>query len=188
MLQQTITIVGGLLGLVILYFIGQIAFALMLPETYEKIQRNFVLKNIQHYFEFLFEKGYKIRETKYGHKYIKLESKDCVISIIKDRGEILVSFSPVFGSDDDYNNNQIGLEAMMYYLSQGKNYISYAERTRVKSEKEQYKRLANLLKEHTDKIASYFGHAYFEYRDELKKAEKTYFDCMLTEIGSKRKN
>jgi hypothetical protein len=66
MSQQIFVIVGGLFGVFILYLVGRHVLASISPETDEKIELYFILKDIKHHFGFLFEKGYKIREAHYS--------------------------------------------------------------------------------------------------------------------------
>lgn len=123
MFQQVIIIVGGVFGLVVLYFVGRLMIASVSPETDEKIELYFILKDINRYFSFLFEKGYKIRSAEYAARFngnwtVQFESQSCIIHIVQDRGNIEISFTPPAGAKSikDY----IGLVEMISLATQGK--------------------------------------------------------------------
>ena len=179
-IQGTIYLVVCLIGFMLLVIMTVLINSFMPSKEYEKELMASSTENIGFYFGFLIEKGYQIRETEYGHKFIKLVSKDCIISISQDRGDVLVRFSPVFA--DDYTN-QFDIETMVYYLSQGENYIGYTGKTSKESASRQFANSAGLLKEYIDQIVPCFGDKYQEYyKDELKKAQRKYGDRQIAEI------
>ena len=182
MLQQTIAIVGSISGLFVLYFVGRFVIAFVLPETEEKIELYFILKDIKRYFGFLFEKGYKIREAHYstnpnGSWYVSLESQNCIISIVQDRGEISISFSSLFGSIN--LEDKFGLGSIIYFLSQGQKRIGNFQGNLAWGKKKQFERLAAFLKTYIDQITPLFGNRYHEYLNELRDAEKQYVEKTL---------
>lgn len=185
MLQQTIIIVSSIIGLLVLYFVGRFALASISPETDEKIELFFILRNIKRYFGFLFKQGYKIREAHYsinpnGSWHVDFASRDCVISIIQDRSEILAYFSPVFGSTS--SNNRVSIEAMIYFLSEGKNIVECYKGNLAWGKSKQFERLAGLLRTHIDQIAPNFESKFYEHKDKMKEAEIQYFNHRVAEM------
>jgi hypothetical protein len=163
-------------------------FASISPKADEKFELYFILKDIKRYFGFLFEKGFRIRDAHYainpnGSWDVSLESQDCIMSIVQDRSEISIYFSPVFGSDNPAD--RFGLETMIYFLSQGQNYIGNFEGNLAWGKKKQFKRLADLLKEYIDQIAPCFGSNYLEHKDELRDREKQYRNVEWHKIREK---
>ena len=156
------------------------------PEADERIELYFILKDIKRYFGFLFEKGYKIREVHSsshpnGSWHVDLESKECVVSIVQDRGEILAYFSPSFGSIT--SNDKVSIEAMIYFLSEGKDIVETYKGNLAWGKRKQFERLACLLRTYIDQIAPHFKSTYFEYKDKLKEAERQYFNIRIAEIA-----
>ena len=189
MFQQTITIVGGIFGLFVLYFVGRHVIASVSPETDEKIELYFILKDIKRHFGFLFEKGYKIREAHYsihpnGSWHVDLESKECIISIVQDRSEILAYVSPVFGSAA--SKSKLAIEAMIYLQSEGKDIIYGYEGNLAWGKKKQFERLADLLRKYIDQIASYFGSNFRYDKYVFRNAEQLYSSAASYRRRSKK--
>jgi hypothetical protein len=185
MFQQIIIVVSVIIGLFILYYVGRSVIASVSPEIDERIELHFILKDIKRYFGFLFEKGYKIREAHYfahpnGSWQVDIESKECVVSIVQDRSEILAYFSPSFGSIP--SNDKVSIEALIYFLSEGKNIVKSYKGNLVWGKRKQFERLAGLLRTYIDQIAPHFKNTYYEYKDKLKEAERQYFNIRVTEI------
>jgi hypothetical protein len=181
MFQQAIIIVGGIFGLFVLYFVGRFVIASVSPETDEKFELHFILKDIKRHFGFLLEKGYKIREAHYsvnpnGSWYVELQSKNCVVSIVQDRSEISAYVSPASGSTD--SKNQVAIEAMIYFLSEGKNITGSYKGNLAWGKKKQFERLANLLRTHIEQIASYFGDNFSDDKNILRNAQQEYSNAV----------
>ena len=159
MVQQIFTIIGIIVGLFVLYFVGRIVIANVSPKTNEKIELYFILKDINRYFSFLLEKGFKIRSTEYAAKFngnwtVQFESQNCIIYIVQDRGNIEVSFAPPSGAKSikDY----IDLVQMISLVTQGKTYIGGFENSLHWKKKRQFEKISGLLKEYIDQISYYF--------------------------------
>ena len=160
MFQQIIFIVGGLFGLFVLYFIGRLVIAFVSPETDEKIELYFILKDIKHHFGFLFEKGYKIYSAEYAARFngnwtVQFQSQDCVIFIVQDRSHIEISLAPVFGAE--FPDGQIDLERMIFLITQGQVHVGGFEGNLTWGKKRQFERMAGLLNEYLDRISIYLG-------------------------------
>ncbi|MBE0681576.1 MAG: hypothetical protein IH589_06650 [Anaerolineales bacterium] len=170
--------IAGIAGVACVYFVSWHIFAYIAPKKVEKFELNFVVRDIKHYFGFLFEKGYKICSAYYAYQHfgnwgIQLESQDCVIFIVQDRFEISISFSPVFESRD--YNHQIGLQTMIYFLSKGKNFVGSFNGNHFWNKKRQFERMAVLLNEYLDQIVPYFGkNLYYESKVEFVDAYMDY--------------
>jgi len=120
---------------------------------------DFIIKNIEHYFGFLFDRGYKIRHAEYspqfnGNWVVELESSNCVIYITKDRNDLLLEFSSL---RDRNPRNRIVIEKMIYLLSNGQTIIEPFKGNLAWGKKKQFERLSSLLREYIDQITSYFG-------------------------------
>ena len=189
MFQQIIIVVSTIFGLFISYFVGRYVIASVSPETDERIELHFILKDINRYFGFLFEKGYKIREAHYsthsnGNWHVDIESKECVVSIVQDRSEILAYFSPTFGSIP--SNDKVSIEAMIYFLSEGKNIVESYQGNLAWSKRKQFERLAGLLRTYIDQIAPYFRSTYDEHKAKLKEGERQYFNIRVAQIARQK--
>ena len=145
-----------------------------------------VLREINQYFGFLYDKGFKIQSAAYhpesfGNWEIILKSTSCIVEISNDRNEILVEFVPLYRKKD-----RIGLREMIYFLSQGQEFLSPFEGNLFWGKKKQLKEMASLLQEHVDKMCVYFGESFDEYRAELLSAQKKY-NQLAVDIYAKRK-
>ena len=186
MFQQIIIVVGAIIGLLISYFVVRYMIASISPETDERIELHFILKDIKRYFGFLFKKGHRIREAHYsihpnGSWHVDIESKECVVSIVQDKGEILAYFSPALGSIP--SNDKVSIEAMIYFLSEGKDIVESYKGNLAWGKRRQFERLAGLLRKYIDQIVPQFRTTYHEYKDKLKEAERQYFNIRVTEIA-----
>ncbi len=145
-----------------------------------------VLRDIKHYFHFLFERGYKIysvKELPMEDWQITLALDNTGIVIYSDQGAIGVLFSPV----DSNMTYRVGLEGMIYFLSQGQIFIGKSEKYFFNARRKSFERLASLLKEYIDQITPYFGSDYEKYRHELTLAQQKYLDIYLDKYIPKRK-
>jgi hypothetical protein len=142
--------------------------------------------DIKNYFGFLFDSGYRIREVIYdwlgGYWKVALESANCLIYIFNDRGEIMLGFS----SRNEEGRYSIGIETMVFFLSQGQNFIGHFEGDFSREKKKQFERLANLLKENIDEITPYFGNDFKKYKEDLILAQKKYEDLFLEKYKQKK--
>ena len=109
-----------------------------------------------------------------------LESPNCIIEISNDRNELFVSFASF--SD---RKSLIGLKPMIYFLSQGENFIGSYEGNLFWGKKKQFEILTNLLKEYIDQITPYFGNNFKNYRNDLMLAGKKYVDILIERYTQK---
>src|SRR5262245_50417503 len=110
-----------------------------------------IVDDIRHYFGFLFDKGYQIREVRYfpksfGNWYVLLESSKYFIRVDCDRSYISVLFDP----EKANGRNQLGLESLIYYLSRGQRFVGYFEGNPAWGKKKQLEQLSSLLHEYHD--------------------------------------
>lgn len=143
-------------------------------------------KDIRRYFGFLFDKGYKIRDSDYspqhfGNWRVALESPECVIEIYCDRNELSVAFGP----SDVNRKSRIGLKSMIYFLSQGKDFVDSYEGNLFWGKKKQFEGLANLLKEYIDQITPYFGDDFEKYASDLMFAQSDYNNLAVERYARK---
>ncbi len=135
---------------------------------------NPILGYIEKYFDFLFDRGFKIREANVSYWStrswdVTFESQDYIIKVFCDQHGVFLVFAP-FGEPINYNMN---IESVIYYLSKGKTFIGKFEGDPFRDKKGQIERLANLLKENIDQILPCFEINWFrEHVGELLKAEK----------------
>lgn len=135
----------------------------------------FITRKVKQHFGFLFERGYKIQNFQYhsrdfGNWGITLKSKNNLIIVSCDREEILLSFAPLNTNGRD----GIGIEPLVYFLSQGQKFIGGFEGSLFWEKSKQFERLANLLKVYLDEITPYFGDEFPKYRAELLSAQMLY--------------
>jgi hypothetical protein len=147
-----------------------------------------IYKDIENYFGYLFERGFTIRELdcvyeNSGHWKIILESEKCTINIYSDRDEIFISLSPTHNRE-----YEIGIEPMVYFLSEGNTFIGWFEGNQFKEKKKQFERLANLLEIYGDQIIPYFGEDFEKYKDALIQAQREYNDLFLKKYSEKHPN
>lgn len=139
-----------------------------------------IRKEIERYFGFLYDIGYCVRSVDYhpeafGNWEVILESKECILEICNDRNGIMVYFVPLNG-DRRY---QVGIKAMIYYLTQGHKFIDSFNGNLFWGNKKQFEELATLLKEYIGQSAPYFGNNFHEYREELLFAQRKYYEFMV---------
>ena len=148
---------------------------------------NSTIKEIERYFGFLYEKGFKIRYTEYsthisGNWVIEFASNNCTIYIINDRKYISIDFSPVENSlsGDRFDiNNLFDLGTMIYYLNKGKIEIG-GFRWKLNYQKRKHlQRLSELLEKHIDDITPYFDDNFETHKDDLIDARIEYIERFL---------
>lgn len=145
-----------------------------------------ILRETERYFHFLFERGYTIRRVKelpMGEWRVILSLDNCVIMIYEEQGEIGVLFSTL-DSNFDY---RVGLEGMIYYLSNGKTSVGRLEKSFFSARKKSFERLSSLLEQYIDQIIPYFGEDYERYKHEIILAQQKYLDIFLDKYIPKRK-
>jgi hypothetical protein len=137
---------------------------------------NPLMKDIRHYFGFLFDKGYKIRESNipfWSNRgwSVVFESAECLIEIYYDSGEVFLVFSPT----NVVFNNHIDIRAMIYYLSNGKNIIRRHDYAFYKDRKKQLDWMSYLLRTYIDEISPCFINREFGlHKNEILAASKEY--------------
>ncbi len=95
--------------------------------------------------------------------------------ISNDRDHILLSFASVTSSLD----NRIGLEPIIYYISDGNIFVGDPDGRIIGNKRRQLERLAVLLMEYIDQITPFFGRGYNKMEETLLSAQKKYNDIYL---------
>lgn len=135
-----------------------------------------LIKDVKHYFEFLYNKGYKIRYADHpsqfsGNWVVELESSDCIIYITSEQDYLHLAFSPVKNAD---RKKRFSIGTMIYFLSGGNNFMGPFEGNTFWGKKKQFTRLAGLLKEYIDQITPCFGEDFEKYKSDILCAEEKY--------------
>jgi hypothetical protein len=137
---------------------------------------NPILSYIERDFGFLFDKGFRIRDANVSFWStrsweVTFESPKYIIIVYCDQHGVVLVLAP-FGEIVEYD---LRIEAILYYLSKGKNFVGRFEGDFYKDKRGQIERLAGLLKENIDQILPCFEINQFkEHKDELLKAAMEY--------------
>ena len=153
----------------------------------DKIIVALIKRDIRHYFRFLLERGYKISDAQYfpkmnGSWAVDLESSSCNIEVYSDRDVLALTFLPV-------NNNRkygISIEAMIYFMTEGREFVGGYEGNFAWGKRKQFERLVSLLKAYLDQIAPYFGDDFEKYKDDLMLAQKKYNNLSFERYVNKK--
>jgi len=153
----------------------------------DKIIVALIQRDIRHHFGFLEESGYKIHDAQYfpemnGSWAVDLESSGCNIEIYSDRDVLNLIFIPV-NADRKY---RISVEAMIYFLTEGREFVGDFEGNFAWGKRKQFERLVSLLKTYLDQIVPYFGDDFEKYKDNLMLAQKKYNDLSFKIYRTKR--
>lgn len=142
-------------------------------------------KDIKYYFNFLFDVGYRFqnfKELPMGDWEVALESNDNTIVVFSDHGEINLAFAP---KDSDVEN-QVGIRAMVYFLSNGKIFIGEYQKSLFNQKRKRFEQLAKLLKEYINQITPYFGKDFDKFKHELILARKKYNNISIEKFMQQR--
>jgi hypothetical protein len=148
----------------------------------ENKRLDLIERDIHRYFRFLFDKGYELREAHYhedafGNWEVTLEYQDKALEIYMDRLELMVAFRP----KNLDRKIEIGIEPMIFYLSNERSFIPPYEGNLSWGRKKQFERLSRLTLEWIDRIEPYFGPGFSEYGRELLAVQRKYNDlCIKT--------
>ena len=117
-----------------------------------------IVKNVELYFNFLYEKGFVISNAEYvpqlnGNWDVEFKSQNCFIYIVSDRDEIILDIAPVKFTNI---NNRVSLEKEIYTLSNGSVIVEPFKGNFAWGKKKQLQRLSSLLKEYIDKIIEHY--------------------------------
>jgi hypothetical protein len=132
-----------------------------------------IQEEIKHYFGFLFDMGYNFhhfKELPMGDWEVVLESVENMIVIFSDHSEINLAFAP---KDSDIEN-QMGIKAMIYYLTNGRVFVGEYPKNLFNNRRKRFEQLANLLKEYINQIRPFFGKDFDKYKHELILARRKY--------------
>ena len=147
-----------------------------------------VLRNIHAYFGFLFEQGYIIRYKSSKQRRmvfwdVILESPKCLIHLFQDRNEICLTLAPsqeiIINEKEIVIQDQIGIQIIIYYLSNGKEFVGIYDKDFYRDKKKQFRTLADLLNKHYDQIMTFYENKIPESRGALLLAAKEYNDLLI---------
>jgi hypothetical protein len=146
------------------------------------------IKEINKYFDFLYEKGYNIRFAEYssrisGNWIIEFVSNNCAIYILNDRSSISIEFSPVENSlvNDQFNiKNVFDIGTMMYFISKGEIIIGGFRWNLNYQRRQHLKKMSELLEKYIDAISPYFGDDFESHKGDLMNAQSNYEDSFLS--------
>ena len=121
-------------------------------------EKSAILKDMEHYFGYLYERGFKIRAIEYSPQFnanwmAKLESSKYAIYITSDRNHILLECSPL--PDNDVRK-RISIEKLIYILSEGRDIIAPFKGNLAWGRKKQLERFSKLLNKYIEQITTYF--------------------------------
>jgi hypothetical protein len=142
-----------------------------------------IIRDIEHYFEFLDNIEYKIIDAvkypkAFGNWKVVFESPYCIMEIYSDRNEINLIFSPIID-----RNSRIEIRSMIFFLSQEQNFIGSYRGNLFWGKSKQYERLAKLLEEYINQITPFFGENFEKYKDDLFLAQKKYNHLLIEAYG-----
>jgi hypothetical protein len=145
-----------------------------------------LLSDIKHYFGFLLDQDYQIQSVRFleafGDWDVTLESSKSLIEIYTDRSQIMVVFIP----DKADRKLLFSLEAIIYFLSKGQNFIGHFDGNLAWGKKKQFERLSNLLRQYNDQISSFFSQDYGNLKDDLLLAQAKYGERLSKEFSQKQ--
>jgi hypothetical protein len=137
---------------------------------------NTILKDIHRSFEFLFQRGYRVRDAYWNHNYpdwcVQLESKDCIIWMYWGRSQLFIYFTPIFASQPE---KRIMLEMMVYYLSNEELFTDNTPGNFRGGRRKQLERAADSLKRYIDQIESCFSKNYNEFLNDFADLMRRYY-------------
>lgn len=140
-----------------------------------------ILKDIEQYFKFLLDSGYKIQDVKDfgrdGEWHVFLVSPNCIIKIGSDQGLVSLFFAPI--NSDSIRENSFSIESVIYYLSKGETFIDPYKGIWFRSRKNQLKKLSYLLTEHFEEIMPLFGENFELHKNSLILARKKCFELFM---------
>jgi len=114
---------------------------------------------------------------------IVFESPQCLLHIYKEFNEVILTIAPLNAIDTNGKismEDQICIQAMVYYLSKGQRYIGIFEEDIYRSRKKQLEILADLLKEYIEQMEPYFRSFEFHvYKSDLLLAQREYNDLLV---------
>jgi hypothetical protein len=120
-----------------------------------------------------------------------LESSRCLVHIFQERSDIFLTIAPLKALtplNEIGIQEQIGLQSMIYFLSDRNKFIGLYEKSFYKTRNKQLEVLASLLEEYLDQITPYFGNYEFrQYQRDLLSVQKEYNDLLIKRYVTERK-
>ena len=141
---------------------------------------NPILREIKHYFSFLFERGYWIQDTRVAFLAARnweviFELSECRIKVFSDQFTIFIAFAPA----GDKFDNRLCIESIIYFLTKGQKFLGKFEGD-YRDTKRQLKWQAELLKEYLDQITPYLGKDEFpRYKNDFVEAQEKYLNIFM---------
>lgn len=117
-----------------------------------------IIHEVENYFGFFLNNGFRISTSEYSPQYngnwvVEFKSRWCKCYITCDRDHILLEFSPLKIQDPGRRKT---IEEIIYLISNGQTVVKSFEGNLAWGRKKQLERLSLLLKEHIDRIMSYY--------------------------------
>jgi len=147
-----------------------------------------IQRDIEKYFGFLFDKGFRFRHTNFAGRGmliwdVILESPHCLIRIYQEKSDVFLVFAPLNAIDANNEirpSDGVALEPMIYYVTEREKFVGLFDKDTYASRKKLLQKLADLLKEHLDQITPYFeGFEFRQYQSELLAVQHDYNDLLM---------
>ena len=118
-----------------------------------------VVREAERYFGFLRDQGFIVRYADYsaelfGNWVVEYESTRCAVYVTRDRGDIIVELS---SAGDHKPKNRISLQEIVYAVSGGREVATAPKGLFNRSQREQLRRMAQVLQKHLPEITLYFS-------------------------------
>ena len=143
-----------------------------------------VVRDINKWFKFLFDRGFKIKYTNFKQNRMMfwsvfLESTDCIIHVFQDRNEIFVSYAPLIylieGNGEYRLKDEFAIQIMIFYISHGKVFIGSFEKEVYRRRNAQLKTISKLIETYHDSITPCFSKNEFQMKkDEIEIASRDF--------------
>ena len=124
----------------------------------EDKQAQRVPRDIEHYFGFLYDRGYRLRQVEHaewltGNWQVIFESSAMLVFIGNNDGRITLELS---ANSPRASNRRFPIERLINMLSDEQDIVVPFRNSMVGGKKKQMERLSALLRAHIDHISSYF--------------------------------
>jgi hypothetical protein len=193
LIKWVVIITASLFAIRIVYIFARVGIAATLPETLEKYDLHLILQDVKHHFKFLLDDGYKIVHSEYsdhprGGWLVVFESPDSKLSILLDKQDRpAMDIELLLVDMKIYEQPQIFLGAMIYFLTNGKVFVANYFNYNPLSRNRQLRDAARLLKAYKDRIEAYVRNDYERTKDQLDSFRERYMDLWQQEAKKRMK-
>lgn len=138
-----------------------------------------IKRNVTKHFKFLFDSGFRFYSAKYqkehmGYWEIILHSKDLLVQIYDDRGEIMILIRPAQSKEDDWH----ALGTLVYFITTGNHFIGSYDGS-LSDKDGQLQRLSEILRKYIDEIREVMGVGFKSNKEKLQIAYQQVLDLYL---------